>query len=208
MKKFLAAAAAVVVMGWAGTASADLIITPAGPGLIGTSTDTANAGTWAEVCAAFTPAPAGCLALGLTELYKQNVGGGESGSAAAWYSTTFQNTPSDPEDATITWGGPGWISCPSCYLVVKDGNATPAQYLFSLGSWNGQETIRIEDFWAGTGQAGRGAISHVSIFGGPTAICQPGDTRPECNETVPEPAGMLLLGAGLVGLASQLRRRR
>ena len=124
---------------------------------------------------------------GVTELYKMNVGGGEEGSFAGSYSTSFDNTPTDPEDAWIQYDGEPSISCPTCYLLVKDGNHNPAWYLFSIDSWNGMDDIHLDGFWPN-----QGAISHVSIYAG----------------EVPVPAAVWLFGSGLLGLVSIARRRK
>ena len=120
------------------------------------------------------------------EIYKQNVGGSESGSVAGSYTTSFFNTPTDPSDATIVYNG-GTVAS-ATHLLVKDGNQEPAWYLFRL-SWNGTETITLDNFWPN-----QGAISHVTLYGGTT-------TR------VPEPATMGLFGAGLLAFGF-LRRRK
>ena len=65
------------------------------------------------------------------ELYKQDVGGPESGSLAGSYNTVFSNTLTDPADATISYTG-GSIVGPNAYLLVKDGNHSPGWYLFDL----------------------------------------------------------------------------
>lgn len=126
----------------------------------------------------------------LNLLYKDNDGGSEEGSFTDDYGTVF-DPAGDPEDAVITWDGPGTITAPG-YLLVKDGNQDPAWYLFDISSWDGLETIFLNDFWPQ-----QGAISHVSIYSGNTPPSE-----------IPEPAAMLLFGTGLVGLAGASRRTR
>ena len=130
----------------------------------------------------------------LSLIYKRNVDNNpvEEGAAAPYYSTVFDLSPTDPSKATLTWdGGTHFIACPACYLVVKDGNQNPAQYVFNLGNWNGQETIELTGFWPA-----QGAISHVAIYSSATLA-----PVPEA-----ETYAMLLAGLGLVGFA--VRRRR
>jgi hypothetical protein len=128
----------------------------------------------------------------VTEIYKQNVGGSESGSVAGSYTTTFDNAPNDPQDAKIVWDGAPdpFISSSPIYLLLKDGNQTPAWYLFKIENWNGKETINMTGFWPK-----QGAISHVSIYGGTTSVPDSGLT-------------LMLLGGALVGLETLRRRFR
>lgn len=136
---------------------------------------------------------------GLTLLYKANVGTvaapatTEEGTFTASYNTAFFNTPLDPQDATIAYDGAPdpKITCPFCYLVVKDGNQSPAQYFFNIGSWNGTDHIVLTGFWPS-----RGAISNVAIWG------------KDGGSTVPEPASVILLGSGLVGIGLWGMKRR
>jgi len=124
-----------------------------------------------------------------TLAYKQDVGGGETGSFAGSYTTTFFNSASDPKDATIAYVAGMPVLSNATHLLVKDGNQTPAWYLFNI-AWNGLETISLQNFWPN-----QGAISHVTIYGGGST------TR------VPEPGTMVLFGAGLLAFGF-LRRRK
>jgi hypothetical protein len=120
---------------------------------------------------------------GVTECYKSDDPGIESGPLAGSYDTTFI-PPGDPEGADIVWTGPGVAT--ETYLLVKDGRQDPAWYLFDLDGWDGMETLELRNFWPA-----QGAISHVSLY------CTP----------VPEPSTILLLGAGLIGLTVYSRRK-
>ena len=111
-----------------------------------------------------------------TVVYKQDVGAGESGSFAASYSTAFFNTPTDPQDATISYvSGPTIKSSFSnIYLLVKDGDQTPAAYLFDISTlWNGTDPLVMTGFWPQ-----QGAISHVSIYASGSAQDDPMGERP------------------------------
>jgi hypothetical protein len=138
----------------------------------------------------------GLLAGSLDLLYKADVGGADSGSFADSYDTVFANTPSDPSDATITYilATPS-ISCPSCYLAVKDGNQEPSYYFFDISDWNGTDTIALLGFWPD-----QGAISHVAIWGD-EEDGGGGDT------VVPEPAALLLFGLGTLFVGRRARSR-
>jgi hypothetical protein len=121
-------------------------------------------------------------------LYKMEVGVGEEGPLAGSYSTAFFNTPTDPADATITYTGGDIVGAPA-FLAVKDGKQSPSWYLYQLpADWNGMETIELTGFWPA-----KGAISYVGLYGTSTPV--------------PEPATMLLLGSGLVGLAEFGRKK-
>ena len=127
------------------------------------------------------------------ELYKANAGPPitEEYTLAGSYATTF-DPQNDPEYAEITWTG-GNIVGPIAYLLVKDGSADPAWYLYNLTAlgWHGTEKITIDGLWPY-----QGAISHVSLYGGGETVSPP----------VPIPPTVWLLGAGLVGLVGMRRK--
>jgi hypothetical protein len=172
---------------WGTVHAAPLSLTPAAADA--TTNINSNLGSWGDICAAFglSCTPEQFL------LYKANVGNPnnpsttESGPFAGSYDTVFDNTPLDPQDATISFTGAPSIVCPSCYLIVKDGRQEPAQYLFNISAWNGTDPIVLTGFWPN-----QGAISNVAIWGA---------------QAVPEPSSLLLTGLGALGLAAGLRRR-
>ena len=133
---------------------------------------------------------------GLSNYYKDNVGGSEDFPFASVYDTTFSNSPSDPADFLIEYVTGTAIDCPECILIVKDGNQKPAQYLFDIGTWDGTEDIQGTGFWPN-----QGAISNVAIYGGEDGSTPPAD--------IPEPGMMALFGIGLMGMGlSAIRRKR
>ena len=137
--------------------------------------------------------------VGVTDLvlfYKSEVEGSESGLYASSYDTTFSNSAMDPEDALIDYISGNWIACDSCYLVVKDGNQSPAQYIYDLsdlsylssgGEWDGVMSLLVDGFWPDGG-----AISHIAIFG--------------TISEVPLPAAFWLFGTALIGFVGFSRR--
>lgn len=127
----------------------------------------------------------------LTLAYKSDVGSSDSGSLAGSYDTTYNNTPTDPEEAAITFNGTGAaISGSPLYLLVKDGNQDPIWYIFDISGWNGVETINLEGFWPN-----QGAISHVGIY-----------TTGESRQVPDGGSSMALLGLALTSVGL-LRRK-
>lgn len=178
MKKLLSLMAFCSLLAIAVQAHA-LSITPSGPGLVLTGNQTAQSQINVAISATI---------LGSTELYKQDVGGAETGTLKDSYETEFLATPTDPSGAKITFTG-GLILGDPKFLLVKDGNQDPAWYLFNLNNyWNGTETLELSNFWPLNG-----AISHVTLYGTSTPV--------------PEPGTLLLLGIGMFGLAVYGKRR-
>lgn len=158
------------------------------------TTNNASTLTAAEV-ASMANFTGGTLAL----VYKSEVdGGAEEGTAAGYYRTAYDLTPSEPSKATLTWDSAlSFIACPTCYLLVKDGSQIPAQYLFDIGNWNGKDSIEMTGFWPDNG-----AISTVSIFN--LAAADGGGTVAMIPEA--ETYAMMLAGLGLVGFMVSRRR--
>ena len=134
----------------------------------------------------------------LALVYKQNAGTGgtEEGSYAASYTTTFND---DRSGGLIDYISGPVAFCTECYLVVKDGNNSPAQYFFDISGWNGTEDITLSGFWPQNG-----SISHVSIHG--VATDPPLEDDPPSS--VPEPTSFLLISAGFGMVAMRLRKTK
>jgi hypothetical protein len=115
----------------------------------------------------------------------------ESGSFASSYQTTFSNSSTDPEDALIDYISGSRITGSRIFLYVKDGNQSPAFYIFDISTWNGTDNLELTDFWQGGG-----AISHVSI------LRTPGTNVPEGGATI------ALLGLACTALGVGYRRTK
>lgn len=124
-----------------------------------------------------------------TELYKSEADSGdEGGSFASSYDTSY-DPYDDPDSALIQHvGGPSIAGSP-IYLLVKDGNQSPAWYFFNLSSlgWDGTDALELSEFWPT-----QGAISYVAMYG--------------TTASVPDGGSMaMLLGLALLGLAGTRR---
>lgn len=174
--------------------SANAIYTVDPSDAIATTATTSNLGTLDAINTAF-----GSSYTDLNLLYKgdSGLGGTESGTFADVYDYTITSSEGNDFDTfTITYTGGTAAACPTCILIVKDGNNDPSQYLLSLNDWNGTDTISGSGFWTDT----NGAISNVALWQGESGGPDP--------QSVPEPAPAALLGLGLIGIAMTRMKKR
>lgn len=115
--------------------------------------------------------------------------GAEFGPFSSSYRTSFNANGLQFSLSYVS--GPS-IGCPTCILVVSGGAQSPSKYLFDLGSWNGTEQITGAAFWPPANELPR--VTTVAIL------------QADPGVGVPEPATLLLLGAGLAGLGIWKRK--
>jgi PEP-CTERM motif len=152
----------------------------------------------------------GIVGITLTSRYKSDVSGSsgvgsDSGTFAASYNTAFSNTNSQPSNFDISWvNATPFINFTKVFLLVKDGNQNPNQYIFeisnplgNLSAWNGKVTIQGQGFWPA-----QGSISHVEIFSNDVSGPGGGGT------TIPEPTSLAIFATGLFCLVSRRFRRK
>jgi hypothetical protein len=198
MKKFVMIAVTfAVAFVLPARSEATLILTPATYDCANDNTAASSEEPDVEACAAglYDPNP------DLTLLYKNDAGGGDSGSFASSYQTTISTNGTDAtaQDALIEYLSGLSITCPICFLAIKDGGvASPNYLIFDISNWNGIEDILLQGFYPGNG-----SISHVSIWGD---LSGGGGGAP--STLIPEPASLLLLGTGLSVMAAKVRNRR
>lgn len=131
-------------------------------------------------------------------LYKSDFDdGAESGDYAdsydmTWYNELDEEGKLEPYGGLLSWlADTPHIVCGDCYVAVKDGNISPRYYFFDISAlWDGKADLEFDNFW----KDGKGAISHISIWGSPAV-------------EVPEPGTLGLLGLGLMGFVAFRKKR-
>jgi hypothetical protein len=130
--------------------------------------------------------------------YKANFGeAGDSGPFASSYTTSWVLDDEDEPTGGFVMDvvGEDLVDFAKIYLIVKDGNQTPAQYLFDISVWDGTD-IELSGFW----DPGKGSISHIEIWGGGVRPPPTGDPP------TPEPTSVAVWSL-LVGVAAFLSSR-
>lgn len=148
--------------------------------------DNSNLTTLSEINTAFETSYAD-----LELLWKGETDEGTAGQDGSLKDSYLWNFDTPVNSGTIDHvAGESAASCPTCILIVKDGNSAEAQYLFDLGAWDGTEVIALSGFWPRKVDA----ISNVAIWGAMTSV--------------PEPGFLMLMSLGLVGLLVAGGRKR
>jgi hypothetical protein len=153
---------------------------------VATTADNSNLNTISEINSAF-----GTSYADLMLLWKGETDSSPAGQDGSLVDSYEWNVDNPANSGTIDYvEGEDTASCPTCLLVVKDGDSEEAQYLFDLGSWDGVEQIALTDFWPDK----EDAISNVAIWGGSTSVSEPGT--------------LMLLSLGLLGLTYSRKLRQ
>ena len=140
---------------------------------------------------------------GADELYSSDIDLGVSMPFAGSYNTTYSNSNSDALIEHVA--GENSIACADCFLLVKDGIASPPWYLFDISGWDGLMSISLNNFWPNH----EDGISHISIFGGgKLALLTARSSVTSVPTSVPEPGPLALLSIGLLGVVLYRRARR
>lgn len=179
LKPFLAAVALLAAGSLTFNASA-LIVGPGSPVVTGDDNSNLSDAQITSLLSSYSVGP-------LSAVYQQLLNGAESGSHAGSYTTTFANSPTEPQDADIAFdGGLSLAGFTDLWLYVKDGTSRPAYYLIDLKSlgWDGESTLQLRGFWPNDG-----SITQVRILGNSSAVPDGGIT-------------IALLAAGLSGVGA------